>query len=237
MTDCRFRDCRELDVCLERLGQTKITDDNLGTDSHDCKSAFAWWFLSAQLVWYHFVLHIDGLRKKPWWLCRHFGLASSNLRQPHRAMPCALCLCDSVCAEPTKGFSCSSCGWTCRLCVPGQFSSDCTSAFAGFETGVSPSIDAGLCMFLSCEFLLFCPSNYPAIMLPGVHCLNEKWCPKCLALRPTFSAGLKERERSMKQWSTKLNQIMWNKYYCDHLRSCYMISHHSLLKVYVYESR
>lgn len=133
MTDCRFRDCRELDVCLERLGQTKITDYNLGTDSHDCESAFAWWFLSAKLVWYHFVPHIDGLRKKPWWLCRHFGLASSHLLQPHQAMPCALCLCDSLEPAPTKGFRCSSCTFTCHLCVPGQFSSNCTWAFAGLK--------------------------------------------------------------------------------------------------------
>eukprot|EP00434_Breviolum_minutum_P026549 symbB.v1.2.023469.t1/scaffold2148.1/size153101/7 len=38
---------------------------------------------------------------------------------PIFAMPCALCLSDSLCAEPapTKGFSCSSCAFTCRLCV------------------------------------------------------------------------------------------------------------------------
>lgn len=98
-------------------------------------------------------------------------------------------------------------------------------SFRWIWNGSFASIDAGLCMFLSCEFLLFCPSNYPAIMLPGVDCLNEKWCPKCLALRPTFSVGLKERERSIKQWSTKINQIMWNKYYCNHVTWYHIIVH------------
>ena len=42
--DCRFRDRRELDVCLERIGQTKIRRirqfRHVGTDSHDCEFCF-----------------------------------------------------------------------------------------------------------------------------------------------------------------------------------------------------
>ena len=60
-------------------------------------------------------------------------------------------------------------------------------------------------MFLSCEFVVFCPSNYPVIMLPGVDCLNDKWCPKCLAPRPTFSGGLKKKEREREKYEAMIN--------------------------------
>ncbi len=43
----------------------------------------------------------------------------------------------------------------------------------------------------------------------------------------------RKRERSMKQWSMQINQIVWNKHW-RLLQSCYMISYHSSLKICVY---
>lgn len=152
-----------------------------------------------------------------------------------RAMPCALC--DSLCAQPapTKGFSCSSCAWTCRLCVPGQSSSNCSFCFLGVSPALILVCDvfACSCRVSSCYFVLLiilqsCCQVWIAWMKSGV---PDVW----LSDLPFQQVWKKERERE--KYEEMINADKSDYVEQTLPQSCYMISYPSSFKICVCESR